>query len=359
MNVLFSGELYPNVVHGISIANRLNIDCLEKSSAAQVDTIAEQSDVGSIGRVSCLKIYRTLLLFSHIYFKSRVKKYECFYFVVSLSPFGILKNLIQAMAFCKGKTGLIACHLHRGDFVEFYRSGRTVRFLIGLCFRRVDRLIVLSYEQKDEMSKYFRGTISVVENTVLEEGEICEANANLGRNGFIYLSNYYKAKGIYDLTAAFEFLPDSFVQCYGEFDGNEEELRRVAPSSVVVNGPIQGLHKFQALSQSDALIFPSWNEGQPTVILEAMLVSTPVITTKVGLISDMLGDDYPFYFEPKNPDSLLSCVRRFAQLSQIERASLGKKLNERYWSRFSQENHKKKLFDAFQIGVRGGAVGKC
>ena len=359
MNLLFFGELYPDVVHGVSIANRLNLSLLSSSGSADVTVVQEKSAVSSIGRGSFTKVWGILKSVLSVFSKSRVGNYQALYMVFSLSQFGIVKTLLAIYCFRKVKGAQIICHLHRGDFVEFYQTSRTIRYLVRLCFRRVDRIIVLSHEQKEEMSKFFHGTISVVENTVLEESEIVEANLYPERKGFIYISNYYKAKGIYDLIEAFKSVTDSFVQCYGTFDGNEKELERVAPASVVVNGPIDSHHKFQALSQAEALILPSWNEGQPTVILEAMLVSTPVITTKVGLIGDMLGDDYPFYFQPKDPGSLVRCVQRFVELSKTERAALGKELNARYWSRFSQQNHKKQLFEAFQIRSRSDSVGEC
>ena len=59
------------------------------------------------------------------------------------------------------------------------------------------------------------------------------------------------------------------------------------------------------LHKSIALVVSSTNEGFPNVIYEAMAMSLPVISTKIGGIQDIIKDRYNgFLVEPKNPEQL-------------------------------------------------------
>ena len=58
------------------------------------------------------------------------------------------------------------------------------------------------------------------------------------------------------------------------------------------------------ISKSDIFILPSLSEGMPYVILEAIILNVPVICTKVGYISEILGENYPFYINLDDPDTI-------------------------------------------------------
>ena len=347
MNILFFCELFPDVVHGVSIANRLNVDLLSKS--ASVDMIQEKTQIDFVGKTSLGKIKNLLASIFSIRQQSRADTYQAFYIVISLSLFGMLKTLLAIYAFSSKSRSEIIVHLHRGDFVKFYHRRWIHRVLIKLCFGRVSRLIVLSESQKQEMSNFFPNkSIFVVENAVLEERDLPRYPAKtIFSNRFIFISNYLKEKGIYDLLTAFASLDDLELNCYGAFHHNVAEIKALQRNGLVVNPPIGGKEKFNAIHEADALILPSWNEGQPTIILEAMMVGTPVLTTRVGLIGELLGDDYPFYFEPQNPHSLIDCIHRFQ--SYIDKASLSVALQQRYFEQFSLSNHQQKLLKAFGL----------
>jgi glycosyltransferase involved in cell wall biosynthesis len=347
LKILFYGELYPDVVHGVSISNRLNIDLL--SSSEEVDIIQEQTQVDSIGKTSLAKIDALFSSILRVRKQSHAESYKVFYMVISLSLFGILKTLLVIYSFSLKEHGQIILHLHRGDFVSFYKRHWLNSILIKLCFRRVGRLIVLSENQKNEMAVFFpKRSIFVVENSVLEENKIPIFSDKVGFSSqFLFISNYIKEKGVYDLFSAFEELGDVNLTCYGAFNHNQADLLALKTCNIKINPSIIGLEKFEAIHAADALILPSWNEGQPTIILEAMMLGTLVLTTKVGLIGELLGEDYPFYFNAKNSRDLVACITRFLEYENKE--ELSKKLKQRYFNFYSQESHQKKLFKAFSI----------
>lgn len=54
------------------------------------------------------------------------------------------------------------------------------------------------------------------------------------------------------------------------------------------------------ISESQIFILPSYTEGFPNVVLEAMALKTPVIATTVGAIPEMLSDNCGILIEPKD-----------------------------------------------------------
>ncbi|MEF1341938.1 glycosyltransferase family 4 protein, partial [Vibrio rotiferianus] len=126
-----------------------------------------------------------------------------------------------------------------------------------------------------------------------------------GRVNLIFLSNIILEKGIFDLLDALDKINDDLnvtLRVYGEF--HSQEIRNKFFSRVDLNenviygGVIFGDCKYRALRASDAFILPSHNEGQPISIIEAMSMGLPIITTRVGLISEMLPSGYPLVSQP-------------------------------------------------------------
>jgi glycosyltransferase involved in cell wall biosynthesis len=167
----------------------------------------------------------------------------------------------------------------------------------------------------------------------------------IDNQNFLYISNYIKEKGIFELLDVFNKLPLLNLECFGEFVNNENEIRKYEKHNIKINRFINGEAKYQKIYESDALILPSWNEGQPTIILEAMMAGTIVLTTKVGLIDELLGDKYPFYFDPKNVDSLKQCIEKF--LSYDKKYELSEMLKKEYFNTYSKATHEKKLLKIF------------
>ena len=107
-------------------------------------------------------------------------------------------------------------------------------------------------------------------------------------NKFLYLSNYTREKGILDLLHAFNNMATNekkiTLECYGEFldDNIKQAVLKFQSNRLTINRIIIDEKKFKTISNCDCLVFPSWNEGQPLVILEAM--SQGLIMIKMPLI---------------------------------------------------------------------------
>jgi len=342
--ILFFGELAPNIVHGISLANRLNIDLLNDSF--DVDIVEEKSDFREYGKRNSSKIKKMFSYAKEIFSLNKKNKHSYFYTVFSLSTFGSLKTLFVILAYVLSGNGQVVLHIHRGDFEVFYSKNILNKFISKVVFKMTDKLIVLSENQKKEFSKYFpKENIYVVENSLSKEYTFDKNLIN--SNKFLYISNYIKEKGIFELLEVFKKYDDKYLECFGGFVNNEDEIRSYESETIKINNFINGKEKFQKINKSDALILPSWNEGQPTIILEAIIMGTIVLTTKVGLIGELLGEDYPFYFKSRDIQSLKECIARFEVFENKD--ELSESLKSMYFNKYSKGVHSKKLLKVFEV----------
>ncbi|MCC7488566.1 MAG: glycosyltransferase family 4 protein [Gammaproteobacteria bacterium] len=191
-------------------------------------------------------------------------------------------------------------HIHPAHFREFYAAGPVWRQSLIRRFARWSlRIIFLSDLQRDSFAGVFpQEKMVVVGNPVNTRCYAVEANrAPRSRRQILYLGWIVPAKGVYDLVAAMPLVLQEFPDATLVFAGPKEvdKLRtqiveRGLDSSMRVLGWVEGAQRLHLLHSSRLLILPSYTEGVPNVILEAMASRLPVIATPVGGVPSIVTD---------------------------------------------------------------------
>lgn len=348
-SLLFWGDLPPQMLNGVSVSNQINLAILGK--AFKIDKVVGENTFHHHGKFSFFKLTSFIRLLIAILGKAARKPYQYFYLVFSASTFGAFKTLLAIAGFRLLNRGTVVIHIHRGDFfARFYKGGinkTLARLIFGLC----GKIIVLSEKQKQEFDATFK-PCEVLYNTV--DLEYKTPLAKKQNTHFVFISNYLLDKGILDLLEVFSRLTEKYpsitLHTYGAFSDQtlKQTVLSYASSRIQIHSTISGVEKFQVLDQCDCLILPSWNEGQPIVLLEAMSVGTPVIATTVGLIPDLLGSAYPFMAAPQNRPSLENTLVRFIETPGTE--DLSRQLKEKYDNLYCQQKHEQALMQIFREG---------
>ncbi len=160
------------------------------------------------------------------------------------------------------------------------------------------------------------------------------------RENFVFLGRLIEAKGIEQYFVAAEVLSsDKMVfhaagpvdECYKE---RLESL--VKKGKLIYHGVLSDTRAY--LSSSSCLVLPTFHpEGLSNVILEAFAVGRPVIATdRTGCRELVIDDDNGFFCREKDPDNLISVIKRMAFLTRDERERMGRNgrsFVEKYYDR--------------------------
>lgn len=185
----------------------------------------------------------------------------------------------------------VVMHVHGGKFDQFLDSLNPL--LLGLArwlFRRCDVIIVLSDSWQIELQKRLgEQFFSVIANGVPVIDDLTmQARIHKDVN-VLFLGNLTEQKGVLDLLEVMRHIDNAVLHMVG----GEEQIGIVDKVSqlieqlklndkVILHGVKSGLAKQQFLQDADIFVLPSYAEGMPVALLEAMAFGLPVIVSNVG-----------------------------------------------------------------------------
>ncbi len=158
----------------------------------------------------------------------------------------------------------------------------------------------------------------------------------------VYIGRLSREKGLHEaidavLLARHQGIYSTFVIAGSGDDEpalREHVSRLGLADAVQFPGPQFGTDKTALLQRSDVLLMPTYAEGLPYALLEAMAAGVPAITTPVGAIPDVMTDGiHGVLVSPRDPAAIAAAIVRLAQnpemLSRMSGASR-RRIAERY-----------------------------
>ncbi|MBI2392725.1 MAG: glycosyltransferase family 4 protein [Deltaproteobacteria bacterium] len=123
-----------------------------------------------------------------------------------------------------------------------------------------------------------------------------------------------EGKGSLDLLAALDLLlPARGVRAafVGDGSARAEIERRAASGRVIVAGQRPHDEIPRWLAAADVVVLPSWNEGTPNAVLEALACGRRVVATRVGGVPDVIDDEaLGLLVPPRDPAALARAIDR-------------------------------------------------
>ncbi len=154
----------------------------------------------------------------------------------------------------------------------------------------------------------------------------------------LFVGNLLKEKGAQDLVTAFaELAPQRrdltlLVIGQGPMKAELEARARVIGPQLQILGPRPHAEVARYLSAADLLTLPSWNEGTPSVLLEALASGRPVVMTAVGGIPDIV--DRPLFGEllPARDTHALRAALDRVSSANLDEHEISRQSGLRDWS---------------------------
>jgi len=162
-------------------------------------------------------------------------------------------------------------------------------------------------------------------------------------SNFLVLSRLSKEKQVDIVIKAFNNIgkPTDYLHIYGT--GPElVYLKQLAAnnSNIVFYGHIAHSQSHELFIKHDCLLISSSEEAGPLTGIEAMAAGLPIISTKVGAMSERLPDH--IYWYDGSQEQLELKMQKIKELSISEVNSISKAIRQRYVEKYSMETIKKK-----------------
>lgn len=160
---------------------------------------------------------------------------------------------------------------------------------------------------------------------------------------FVFMGRFERRKGLPELNEAIRSLIAENIPFRFEFIGPIPTEFRIHDPAVRYHGEIRDFTEIRKILQAcDVLVCPSWSEGFPNVILEAMANGLAVIATDVGAVAAMVDERNGWLIRPGDTtqlkQTLMAAVASQASLDQKKQRSL-----ERMRSTFNWDSIFEKL----------------
>ncbi|MBL7920602.1 MAG: glycosyltransferase family 4 protein [Bacteroidia bacterium] len=127
---------------------------------------------------------------------------------------------------------------------------------------------------------------------------------------FLFLGRYERRKGIEELNEAIQSINDKTRKTEFHFIGPIPREKQLQNNSVIYHGEIRDKTGLTMLIQKcDVLICPSWSEGMPNVILEAMANGLTVLATDVGAVNVLVNEQTGYLIKDSDPELIKATLQ--------------------------------------------------
>jgi glycosyltransferase involved in cell wall biosynthesis len=206
---------------------------------------------------------------------------------------------------CRSFKRKVILHLHGALFLEQYKNARIFwKKRLQFFFEEADTVICLSQAWKDAISALFPHSNCVVipNGILLPAPKEIDQRKTGGPVKMVFLGLIGPRKGLFDFLIVFEQLVKEGYEIRLSIGGNGEVARLMKRISapllkdrVEYLGWIDERQKKHLLISSDIFVLPTYGEGMPVSILEAMAYGLAVVSTPVGGIPELVEDGHNGY----------------------------------------------------------------
>lgn len=315
--VLFILHL-PPPSHGASLVGNLIKTSTQINSvfSTRYINLSTSVTIEDIGRTSVRKGIKYCALILKVINGILVFKPDLCYITPSAKGFGFYKDVI-IIAIIKFFRVKRIFHYHNKGIAE--RHNRLPDNLLYKFSFRNTSVILLSRHLYQEVKKY------VPESHVFYcPNGITDLSKDLHKPSFknsgspvevLFLSHLIRSKGMLVLIEACAILKARDTNFHCTIAGGDAEMKQKEVEEIVrlkeltdlisLAGPVYGERKVALMKSADILAHPSFNDCYPLVLLEAMSLSLPIISTFEGAIPEIVDNGTTgFLVTPKDPESL-------------------------------------------------------
>jgi len=261
----------------------------------------------------------------------------------------------------------LVCSLRGSDIHTYPYTNKLVYRLTSRVISHADQILSvsnalrLSAEKIDKPKRQIEVIYNGCEipDSVKNDGGRGELRTQLGISesdfAILFVGSIERDKGIYELINSFISLSAKYTHLHLILVGDGPD-RQAVQNILTSGGTNRNVHVlgkrshqevFQWLKASDLFVLPTYNEGLPNALLEAMACGLPVIATKVGGIPEVVKDgENGILIEAKDVNVLYQAINKI--LTNTDAAKkMGKTAHALIEQEFSWQNNVQKMIKIY------------
>lgn len=227
-----------------------------------------------------------------------------------------------ALKMCRKANIQTVLHFHFGRMPYVLASNTLEKKLFDICIPYISKFVAIDEDTFNALVTYGCKNVHLVPNplspqveTIINELPVLKRSEDT----IVYAGHVLRAKGVFELVGACKNIPGIKLEILGQCSSEiRAELFKSAGSEalkwLIIRGNCSMQQVIEAMKRCAVFVLPSYTEGFPNVIIEAMACETPIVATSVGAIPQMLACDNEIkcgvIVPPRNSNELQNAIQR-------------------------------------------------
>lgn len=317
-----------------------------------------RTNVGKLIERKFLRIYNGILVylsvFRRFYCVLKTKQFDVLH-ITSSASYGLFRDYLMIKLGNRYGAKCII-HFRFGRIPELARQKNWEWKILKKVIKISDKAIVL--DEKSFQSLVAEGMTNVTKLPNPVSPKVLHLVQNFSiterhKREILFVGHCYRAKGIIEAIQACNRIENVKLILLGSItDEIKNEIQSITKGAnwIEIRGTTFYEDVIKQMLVCSVLILPSYSEGFPNVILEAMVCGCPIVATDVGAIPEMLEEDgknYGLLIRPKDVDGLKLAIERMLS-DDLFQKECSKNVRERVLTRYGMQKIWEKLVEIWK-----------
>jgi glycosyltransferase involved in cell wall biosynthesis len=283
------------------------------------------------------------------------KKNALIHFNLAVDKFGLLRDSpLIFFARLAGKRVII--HLHGGEFLLNKQWPLWMKLLLRLHFTSGAPIVVLSEIEKELIESRFNPrSLFVLPNCIdLSGSALFQRGREEPGLRILFMGRICSKKGIYFIYEALRELKESGISFHFIMAGKGPEdvqyvktFQALLGDKFIFKGVVSGDEKTDVLKQCNVFVLPSFFEGMPIALLEAMSFGLVPVTTDVGSIKYLVKNGKNGFIVKKKSSAEIFTVLKELAVDPLRLTEMGKSAKTSIFQQYDPQAYLEKLNEIY------------